>query len=154
VADELRIELDPASYRDFQKAIKKLSPETQKALNKEFRKLLRPLVAGAKRNARWSSRIPDAIRGQATMKQVGLRVDRKKAPHGRAYEALRKGAVNAESFRHPVFAGGDRLDWRWVEQRSRPFMLPTVNANREEFRAHALRAMGEAAEKAGWDGSG
>jgi hypothetical protein len=151
-SEDIRLELDPRSYRDFQRALGKLAPEAQKELNKQFRRMLGPLVAGARARASWSSRIPDAIRPQVTPNRVGLRIDRKKAPHGRAYEALRKNAVNAQTFRHPVFAGPDRVDWRWVEQRSRPFVLPTIDEHRTQFYEQARRAMATAAEKAGFDG--
>jgi len=99
----------------------------------EMRAELRPrlkaagglVAAAARSNASWSSRIPGAIRVSTSFTSrtggVSVRVDSQKAPHARAYEGI---AGNA-TFRHPVY-GGDT----WVEQETRPFLAPAVNAKR------------------------
>jgi len=98
-----------------------------------LQKAAKPIVDDAKRRAgMWSTRIPDAISLSVRKNGVMIRVSGQKAPHARPYEGI---VGNRKKFRHPVF--GDRE--RWVEQRTRPFLIPAVNAHRREVTVEVAR---------------
>lgn len=125
-----------------------MSPAARAELRRGFRQAGAKALARAKANASWSSRIPAAIsvRPMTGARSAGvfLRVNRERAPHARAYESLGTGA---RVFRHPVFADGEvgRNGWRWVAQESRPFIVPAVNASRDDAQRAALDAVTAAA---------
>jgi hypothetical protein len=99
----------------------------------EMRAQLRPrlkaagglIAAGAKSNASWSTRIPGAVSVSASFTSrtggASVKVSAAKAPHARAYEGIEGNAT----FRHPVFGGST-----WVDEDTRPFLVPAVNAKR------------------------
>jgi Bacteriophage HK97-gp10, putative tail-component len=119
----------------------------------ELRAELRPklLEAGeivarrARANASWSTRIPDAIKVQALFGRLTggavVRVDRSKAPHARALEGLsvHRGTLRRTggTFRHPVF--GDR--GVWVDQPTRPYLLPAADAARGDVQDRVADAV-------------
>lgn len=108
-----------------------------------------PIVAQAKKNAAWSTRIPGAIRvrSQFTGKNAGvtIRVALRTAPHGRAFEDL-SGKSRNGTFRHPVF-GRDR----WVNQKTRPFIAPAVRDHREDTLAAVDQAVTTVLARAGFN---
>lgn len=134
-------EIDPAEWKRFLRDLRQLAPEVKKELTRELKGLLGPLSSTAKQNAGWSSRIPGAIGKTVTGSKVGLRVSSGKAPHARPFEGL-AGAT----FRHPVF--GNRS--AWVSQQARPFLLPALEAHRDEFIEKAGDAVDSAAREVGW----
>lgn len=102
-----------------------IPPELRKQLRPRIRAAVQPVHADAQRRASaWSERIPGAItvssRFSGRNAGVTLRVNSKRAPHGRTYE----GITGAGQFRHPVFGNRDR----WVSQRTKPFLYPAVRA--------------------------
>lgn len=138
-----RFEIDGEAFRVFQRELKKVEPELAKDLRKELKAVVeKHVVPDAKANASWSSRIPKAIKPQVTTKGVGVRVGRKRAPHGRPFEGLRGGS----SFRHPVFGNREV----WVSQPTRPFLSPAVDKNQEKAAQAALKAVDSAGRKAGF----
>src|SRR5258708_3409225 len=81
-------------------------------------------------SATWSERVPPSIRllpvrdigwhrQSVTISAGGVR-----APMAYTNEGYRGG----RPIWHPVFAQGDRSDWRWVPQTPRPFMRPAAEA--------------------------
>lgn len=133
------------------------------AFPKEFRQRVRPeiksaassLVGDAKRRAAWSKRIPGAIRVTARFSRknqgVSIRVNAKKAPHGRPFEGI---GTRGDTFRHPVFGTGDRRGAHsqdtWVSQKKRPFLAPAVEAHASDVREAVDNAIRDAARGLGW----
>lgn len=138
----IEAKIDPVQWAKFQRDLKNFEPETRKELNKKLKSLGGDMVASAKANASWSSRIPGAIRMSVGIRAVKLVTSTRRAPHARPYEGISQGAT----FRHPVF--GNRSNW--VEQSARPFLLPAVEEHREAFYEAAGAAIDEAAEQTGW----
>lgn len=93
-------------------------------------------------NASWSRRIPGSIivRPLTGVRSAGvfLRVNSARAPHARAYEGLGRRANRF--FRHPVF-GSDV----WVDEATRPFIVPAVDDTRGDANAAAVAAVNAAA---------
>lgn len=150
----VQFEVDGDAFREFQRDLRRLEPDVARELNKTLRGVLRDKVLPAARsNASWSSRIPGAIKPQVTQKQIGLRVARKQAPHGRPFEGLQRGLVSRRgNFRHPVFGRStqSRSQWTWVSQQNRPFLAPAFVDNHDEAVKAAQEAVGEAAKLAGF----
>lgn len=138
---------DPVSWRNLQRDLKRLAPAVQKELNAEIKGIAGEIVSAAKANASWSSRIPGAIGLSVTTTRVGVKANRRKAPHARAYEGTRRAGFGTQkSFRHPVF--GNRNVW--VSQPTRPFLAPAIRANQDQFFARAEDAIVNAARTVGW----
>lgn len=138
--------LDPVSWRNLQRDLKRLEPEVRKELNASFRGLVGDIVSDAQSRASWSSRIPGAIGASVTTTRVGVKVNRRKAPHARSYEGRGRFGRPQGSFRHPVFGNRDV----WVTETTRPFLAPAVKANQSQFYKSAEQAVTVAARKAGW----
>jgi hypothetical protein len=110
-----------------------------------FRKAGQGVLADARSNASWSSRIPGAMSLRTSTKAnsagVFIRVDARKAPHARPYEGV---TGRNDSFRHPVFGNREV----WVAQRTRPFLFPAAIKGRA-----AVVAAAESAVKAAFSGT-
>lgn len=123
-----------------------MTPAMRSELRRGFRAAGGKALARAKASASWSSRIPGAISVRpltgARSAGVFLRVNAAKAPHARAYEAIGSAGVGgaARFFRHRVF-GQDV----WVNEPTRPFMVPAVQASRDDAQHAALDAIQAAA---------
>jgi cation diffusion facilitator CzcD-associated flavoprotein CzcO len=134
---------------DFARQVAKASAELR-AMSKDVRKEIRPrireaaqpMVAQAKANASWSTRIPGAIRMSIAKRGVDIKVSRKKAPHARPYE----GITRSGKFRHPVFGNRDR----WVSQATRPFLDPAVRQHRDKVRRALVDLVDDAARRHGF----
>lgn len=100
------------------------------------------MVAQARANASWSSRIPGAIRVAVLKRGVDIRVNRRRAPHARPYEAIGGNAT----FRHPVHGHRDR----WVSQATRPFLDPAVEQHRGKVRKALIDLVDKAARRHGY----
>lgn len=128
--------------RDFGKIPSEMRQEARPRLKRSADLV----VAEAKRNASWSTRIPDAIRTRAMLAKrkqgVTIYVRSAKAPHGRALEGV---GTRGNTFRHPVF-GRDK----WVEQKKRPFIFPAVVKHSQSVRDAIDEAVAAAARKLGW----
>jgi len=139
--------LDPVSWGRLQRDLRDLGPEIRKELNDEIKGIADKMLTSAKRNASWSSRIPGALSVSVTTSRVGVKASRRKAPHARAFEGVRRAGFGAtSSFRHPVY--GNRNVW--VSQPTRPFLAPAIIEHREAFFAQAGEAVTNAARTAGW----
>lgn len=133
-----------ADVRKLINDINKLKGDIPRHMNREMRQAARPIVESAKRNASWSSRIPQAIKAQSSrsLRRPGvvIRVS-KSVPHARLYEF----GVNGKTFRHPVFGRGG-----WVVEQTRPFIRPAVRQHQETFAKACDEAVRIAAEAAGF----
>lgn len=100
----------------------KLDKELKRELRPAIREAAKPVLAKARENASWSSRIPGATRISSRLagKHPGVRLEtnRKKAPHARLWE----GVSGRRQARWPVFGNRDV----WVEKPLRPYMSPAV----------------------------
>lgn len=138
--------IDQGKVAKLQRDLGKIPPELRKTLRRELKKAAKPVVADAKSRASWSNRIPAAIKLQTRLsgRDAGLtiRVNAKKAPHGRPYENMGQQGT----FRHPVY--GNRHVW--VSQTARPFLFPAADAHRSEVRAAAGDAVDSAARQHGF----
>ncbi|MFI2663736.1 hypothetical protein [Micromonospora carbonacea] len=127
--------------------------EIPKTLRKELRPALKKtgdqVAQAARARASWSRRIPGAIRVKVLYGRrsgVIITVNRKKAPHARAYEGIAARMGNASSFRHPLF--GDRN--HWYTQRTRPFLHPAAQARRAQVQADIVKVVAAAASRRGF----
>lgn len=126
-----------SNYRQVIKQLGKVDKEAKKEIRTALRADLAPIVAQARANAGWSTRIPAAIVPKVSARDVAVRVNSKKAPHGKVYEF---------GGRHPVF--GNRAVW--VPVAAKPYVRPAVNANRTKVRLSMGVAIAKANKKAGF----
>lgn len=105
----------------------KVPQEARTAIRKPLREAGQQVLADARGNASWSSRIGGAMRIRTSFSSrrpgVFIQVDRNKAPHARPFEGIVQW-----SFRHPVFGNREV----WVEQASRPYLVPALDENEGE----------------------
>lgn len=82
--------------------------------------------------AAWSSRIPAAVKTRVSFAQrgagVSVSVDHKAAPHARPFEGMSSGGSRGV-FRHPVYGNREV----WVDEQTRPFFQPSIEATRQDF---------------------
>lgn len=107
--------------RDFIAEIGKLPNDLRKDLRPALQKSGEKPLAQAKRNASWSTRIPNATKVAVSFSKryagVAIKTSKAKAPHARAYEH----GGQPGTFRHRVY-GHDV----WVESKARPFLWPAA----------------------------
>ena len=138
---------DPVSWRQLQRDLKDLGPGVKKELDDEIKTIAGHILSDAKARAGWSSRIPGSLAVSVTTTRVGVKASKRKAPHARAFEGVRRaGFGSSPSFRHPVY--GNR--GVWVTQTTRPFMAPAIRENQADFFEKAEVAITNAARTAGW----
>jgi hypothetical protein len=137
MADDFSRQLAQAS-----RELRNMSRDVRKELRPKIREAAEPMVAAARANASWSTRIPAAIRLSNTRRGVSIRVSSKKAPHARPYE----GITGSGQFRHPVFGHRDR----WVSQKTRPFLDPAVAKHRGRVQRALLELVEDAARRNGF----
>jgi hypothetical protein len=134
--------------RDLQKLffeLKAMEGNLQVELRRGIREAARPMVESVKRNAAWSTRIPDAVKAKPsfTVKRasVTIQVDARTAPEARPIEH----GGETGTFRHPVYGSREN----WADQPARPFFYPSVERTVES--EIAMRAvMARVAAKAGF----
>src|SRR5688572_29464423 len=117
------------------RALKKYAPEVNSEFRRNVRAVASRIASSAKSKASWSTRIPGAIAPSVTTKGVGVRLSKKKAPHGGLYE--RGGQGRSNSVRHTLF--GNRNFW--FETPTRPFLQPAVEENRDQALEDMMRAV-------------
>jgi hypothetical protein len=122
--------------------LRAMSRQVRSKTRPALKKAAEPMVAQARSNASWSTRIPGAIRLAVTARGVDIRVSSKKAPHARPYEGIGGNAT----FRHPVMGNRDR----WVSQDTRPFLMPAVRQHRRKVRAALIQVVQDAATAHGY----
>lgn len=131
--------IDASQVISFGEQLRDVPKELRPRLRKAIVSAGDAVAAQARVNAAWSTRIPSAIKTRVRFgSSAGVRVvvDSKKAPHARPFEGI---GQRGDTFRHPVF-GRDR----WVEQQQRPFLVPALQAKRDQ----TLRAIQEAIDSA------
>jgi hypothetical protein len=138
-------DIDPAVV--IARDMRKLPPETQKAVRPALRQGGEIIAADARTRADWSSRIPGSIRVRTSFRE-----DREKVqvvaggpavPHARPYEGI---GTRGDTFRHPVHGNREV----WVEQDKRPFIFPAAEAHGEEVTGLIRAALDEAAASIGF----
>lgn len=132
---------------ELSKALRSAVPAVRRELPRRMRQAGQAVQAAARRNASWSRRIPAAI-GLRTVTNgsragVLLRLNAARAPHARAYEGLQR-AGRASTFRRQVYGKA------WVEQRTRPYLVPAVNAHRDQVRDDIALVVDDVAALAGF----
>jgi hypothetical protein len=137
VADDFSRQLFKASQE-----LRAMSTEVRRGIAPALKQVAQPIVAQARANASWSTRIPGAIRARVLKRGVDIIVSRKKAPHARPYE----GVTGADKFRHPVMGNRDR----WVSQDTRPFLGPAVMQHRHKVREALAQVIQDAARHNGF----
>jgi hypothetical protein len=120
--------------------------EIRRELRPILRQVAEPVLAKARQNASWSTRIPGATRISVGFGRrsagVAITVSSVKAPHARPLENLgRQGNV-----RHPLFGNRER----WVSQRARPFLFPAMASADEALVRETGRVVDEVARKHGF----
>lgn len=133
--------------------LRNLPEEYRKAVRPRLRQAGEVLAQNARSRASWSKRIPPTIRVQVSFRHeregVTVVAGGKNAPHARPYEGVR----GNQEFRHPVFADSKnktRRGWRWVSQRTRPFLLPAAEATQIQTTTGVREALDEAARNIGF----
>ena len=129
--------------REFDRAMKRLTPEVQKQFRADLKKIAQDVASEAKGRASWSRRIPGAISATVTAKGAGVRLSKKKAPHGGLYE--RGSSGNRRMVRHPLFGNTDF----WFETPIRPFIEPAVQSKRDDAKEAFLDALQRAKKGVG-----
>lgn len=127
--------------------MRRLEPETRKAVRPRLRRAGELIAGEARRNASWSSRIPSTVRVvtsfRANREGVTVRAGGPSAPHARPYEGI---TARGDTFRHPVYG----RDW-WVAQATRPFLLPAVQAKQGEADTTVRETLDDAASALGFN---
>lgn len=118
------------------------STQVRREIRPAVKRAAEPMVAAARANASWSTRIPGAIKISTLKRGVEIRVSRKRAPHARPYEGIAGGST----FRHPVYGNRDR----WVTQQTRPFLEPAVRQHMPKVRAELIAMLDDAATRHGY----
>lgn len=125
--------------------IAQVPKELRAGLRPAMREVGQKVLADARKNAAWSTRIPGALelRISTEGKNAGVVVQARKqdAPHARPFEGITQGST----FRHPVFGNTDV----WVSQAARPFLLPAARAHKDEAVRVVLAAIDDALARAG-----
>jgi hypothetical protein len=148
VGDGLGLHVEAPDLLALKKALagvdKTLVAELRRALKQAAEPVRRQVQANA---AIFSRRIPRAVTiGTAfSAKRTGIfiRVNAKRAPHGRPLE----NDGNGGTFRHPVF-GHDR----WVTQAARPFFYRGAEEHFDDVEKTVIEVMDTVAKKAGFRG--
>jgi hypothetical protein len=112
-------------------ALRKTDKAFANSVRRNLRKAIREegelTLAAIKTKAAWSTRIPGATSIAVTLgvktANARIRVDKKKAPHGRPFDR----GTSTGKLRHPVFArSGDKSSWAWTTEPTRPFFFVAI----------------------------
>lgn len=118
------------------------STQVRREIRPAVKRAGEPMVAAARANASWSTRIPKAIKMRTLKSGIEIRVSRKQAPHARPYEGIAGGST----FRHPVYGNRNR----WVTQATRPFLEPAVKQHMPKVRRELAAMLDDAARRHGY----
>jgi hypothetical protein len=121
------------SVSELARTFGRVPEEMAAGLREELPAAGQALLRASQANASWSTRIPAAhyLRaGTGVNGGVSVGVDSVAAPHARPYEGMTVGGSRA-FFRHPVFGNRDN----WVQEATRPFLRPAVEAERPALEA-------------------
>lgn len=134
-------------------SLNQLSRDLRAAADKELRKGLRFALKRAAEHVRvraasnfsWSTRIPATLKVTASDRSAKVKAGGKNAPHAAAFEHHGQEGM----FRHPVFARGDRAGWTWVNQSSRPGLVPALRSEADKVLDEVVKGIDEAFRQAG-----
>ena len=149
----------PASYQftQLQRDLNAMGPKLRKRLRADFTRIGQSAASDARSRAgAWSKRIPSAISTRALVDmgrgRVGAEVRvSKSVPHARAYEGIsQQGSIS--HFRHPIYPNPDRPrnEWRWREQRTRPYLWPAVRGREGAMRRAVEKTVDDVARECGF----
>lgn len=131
---------------DLSRDLNGIPKDLRKKLRPAIKKGAQPVLQQARRNARWSKRIPKATRIAARFAKkdphVAIIVNRKRAPHARPYENGGKPGT----FRRPVY--GNRRNW--VTQEARPFLEPAARTKGGAVENEITKAVDQTTRNAGF----
>lgn len=125
-----------------------ISADLKRELRPAIRRGAQPMLAGMKRNASWSTRIPPATKistsfsGRGDGPGVSIVVNASRAPHARVYE----NDGNPGTFRAPLW--GDR-EW-WFDHKARPFFAPAIRRYGPEVVAEIAREISDITARHGF----
>lgn len=130
-----------------------MSVKQRRRLKAEFARVGQAALSDARSRAGvWSSRIPNAISGRPRVDLARGRVGytlyvnvRKSAPHGRVFEGITHDGPS--QFEHPVYG---HLARKWAEQKTRPYLWPSVRGRAPEMRRAVEQAVDRAARECGF----
>lgn len=115
--------------KEFRAQFDKFPAEVRKKIRPALVRGGRPALSEAKRNASWSSRIPQATRLSVGFSKrtpgAALVVSHAKAPHAHAYENKGKPGT----FRSPLFGNREI----WITHQARPFLYRAAETWQQEF---------------------
>ena len=139
-------ETDPLA--EIARDLRRLDPESRKAVRPKLREAGRMIAAEAAVNASWSSRIPATIKVvtsfQTNREGVTVRAGGKNAPHARPYEGL---SARGGTFKHPVF----HYD-TWVSEPTRPFLFKAAEDTQSTVETFMREVLDEVSGRLGFTG--
>lgn len=124
MADTAGINFELQEVRLLARNLKAASPAAYSAMRRAMKGAMAPVAADAAKRASWSDRIPGTVTFGSRGAVGYVKAGGSKAPDAAPFE--HRGVQG--SFRHPVFARGDRATWTWVNQTARPFLHPAGDA--------------------------
>ena len=149
MAGDLHVDMQELA-REVRLVDKKFATALRSNMRKAVSESGSEITAAVRAEASWSKRIPGATSLATSFgaKKVGVqvKVNAKKAPHGRPLESGSKGNPNTN--RHPVFG----KKGRWVDQPTRPFFFAVAKAMTPRVEGKIQAAIDTVAIEAGFKG--
>lgn len=140
---------DVAGMRRLAKALKLAPKDVQREFRTNWRKAAKLVADDAKSRASYSTRIPATIKIRGTGVNIKIVAGGSAAPNAAPLEMGNRGS---STNRHPVFApiGSNAYQnpKRWVNQPTRPFLAPALEAHKGEVMAMMEDAITSAVNKA------
>lgn len=137
-------EFDLTDVRSLAARLAAIPKDFHAGIRKPLRTTGQAMLADARANADWSSRIPGSIALRVSLAGRGpgasLRASLKSAPHARVYEGI-LGPV----LRHPLFGDVDH----WYPGTARPYLLPAVQENTDRMITEISRLIDDVHRRAG-----
>lgn len=158
--DLLRVEVDPAQFRELMAQIKEFDPQLATALRRRLRAIGKDIAAEVQQEIRKpppsGGRSPGSHRSREQIASgIGVKIMTGKKKQGMALTGSSKSLpagrkpfarlYNKDRFRHPVFMGRKRVT-RWVYQEGRPYFGRVIKRFEERAREDILAALQEAAD--------
>lgn len=126
---------DASQLRTLSRSLRMAPLEIRREIGIELRAMADLVAKDAKSRASWSSRIPGSIHRQGSGLSIRVVAGGADAPNAAPLESGSKGHGGVN--RHPVFAAVGSAAYgnsgRWVDQPTRPFLLPALDAHRTEI---------------------
>ena len=146
---DIQVTFDRQGFRETARQIRSQDRALWTQMRHEMKDVADVVARDARSRASWSTRIPGTIRTSATLTGATVTAGGKNAPHAAPYEVGSKRS-GAGEFRHPVPRGrtplyrgrayksgrrsstwvdGNGNEAVWVNQKTRPYMVPALMAN-------------------------